>query len=110
MNQTLRKIARSLTSLSFAARLKGQEQTIKLHSLRVEALENRQLFAIAPLAPLGAKSTLLIPAYTSPVRFTADFSDTDSKNELGYFFVDSSDGRITLKQDRDIDSAPALNT
>jgi hypothetical protein len=110
MNQALRKIARSLTSLSFAARLKGKAQTIKRRSLRVEALENRELFAIAPLAPLGAKSTLLIPAYTSPVRFTADFSDTASKNELGYFFVDGPDGRITLKQDPDIDSAPALNT
>ncbi len=110
MSQTLRKIARSLTSFSFVARLKVQEQTIKRHSLRVEVLESRELFAIAPLAPLGAKSTLLIPAYTSPVRFTADFSDTASKNELGYFFVDGPDGRITLKQDRDIDSAPALNT
>lgn len=117
MIQTLQKIARSWISETLVSRLvkmrqrvNGQEQSIQRRSMQVEALENRELFASAPFAPLGAKSTLFIPAYTSPVRFSADFSDTASKNELGYFFVDGPDGRITLKQNADIDSAPALNT
>ncbi|MFN6400384.1 MAG: hypothetical protein ACK449_10850 [Planctomycetota bacterium] len=116
MSQTLRKVTSAIGLLSLSeryqrARLKTRDQgkTTQRRALRVESLESRELFAIAPLAPLGSKSTLLIPAYTSPVRFTADFSDTASKNELGYFFVDGPDGRITLKQDTDIDSAPALS-
>ncbi|MFM8189363.1 MAG: hypothetical protein ACKN85_12865, partial [Pirellula sp.] len=116
MSPTLRKLASSIGLLSLSercqsARFKTRDQgkITKRRALRVESLENRELFAIAPLAPLGSKSTLLIPAYTSPVRFSADFSDTASKNELGYFFVDGPDGRITLKQDADIDSAPALS-
>ncbi|MFM7930675.1 MAG: hypothetical protein ACKO9Q_23455, partial [Pirellula sp.] len=104
MSKTLQKIAQALTLKSPTER-----KTIKRRALRVEALENRELFAVAPLAPLGSKSTLLIPAYTSPVRFTADFSDTASKNELGYFFVDGPDGRLTRRQDADIDSKPLLN-
>jgi cyanophycinase len=104
MSKTLQKIAQALTLKS-----QTERKTIKRRALRVEALENRELFAVAPLAPLGSKSTLLIPAYTSPVRFTADFSDTASKNELGYFFVDGPDGRLTRRQDADIDSKPLLN-
>ncbi len=78
--------------------------------LRVEALESRRLFAIAPFAPLGSKSTLLIPAGTTPVHFFADYSDTSSKNELGYFFVDGPDARITRRIDPDLDSSPALDS
>ncbi len=74
-----------------------------------EQLENRQLFAIAPLAPLGAKSTLLIPTGETPVHFFLDSRSTPNNDELGYFFVDGPDGRITRRVDNDPESPPLLH-
>ncbi|MEK0426304.1 MAG: hypothetical protein RJB11_2395 [Planctomycetota bacterium] len=67
MNQTLRKIASLLSSNALT------ERKSKQRALRVEALENRELFAVAPLAPLGSKSTLL--SY-SPLNVTRIASGT----------------------------------
>lgn len=74
-----------------------------------ERLEIRQLFAIAPLAPLGAKSTLLVPTGETPVHFFLDASSTPSHDELGYFFVDGPDGRITRHVDNDPTAPPLLH-
>ena len=73
-----------------------------------ESLEPRQLFAIAPISHLGNLSTLLIPTGTTPVHFFADYRESPHNNELGYFFVDGPDGRITKRQDSDPFGAPLL--
>ena len=43
----------------------------------------------------GNLSTLLIPIGTTPVHFFADYRESPHNNELGYFFMDGPDGRIT---------------
>ena len=76
---------------------------------RIESLESRQLFAIAPIAHLGDLSTLLIPTGTTPVHFFADYRESPHNDELGYFFVDGPDGRITKHQDSDPFGTPLLS-
>lgn len=57
---------------------------------------------------LGASSAMLIPTGETPVHFFLDAQHTTSANELGYFFVDGPDGRITRREDNDPDGAPIL--
>jgi cyanophycinase-like exopeptidase len=109
MGSIINKLTQAIRRFSRSRRLRPSEKPLGRRFLKLESLESRELFAAAPIAALGSKSTLLIPAYTSPVRFTVDFSDTASKNELGYFYVDGPDGRITRRQDADLNSPPALN-
>lgn len=77
---------------------------------RFESLETRQLFAIAPIAHLGDLSTLLIPTGTTPVHFFADYRESPHNDELGYFFVDGPDGRITKRVDSDPFGTPLLSS
>jgi hypothetical protein len=79
-----------------------------LRRCRVETLESRQMFSIAPIAPLGDLSTMLVPSGTSPVHFFWDYRDSSSNDELGYFFVDGPDGRITKRASGDPEGAPVL--
>ncbi len=76
---------------------------------RFETLENRQLMAIAPIAPLADKSALLIPTGATPVHFFWDYRDSVFDDELGYFFVDGPDGRITKRTGNDPDGDPVLS-
>ena len=46
----------------------------------------------------------------SLANFRLDHLDTTFQNELGYYFVDGPDGRITLREDGDPSAAPILNS
>ncbi len=77
----LRQLVTSAKRLGRSRSSCGKRQR---NSLRVfEQLEARQLFAVAPLAPLGAKSTLLIPTGETPVHFFWDYRSSPSNDELG---------------------------
>ena len=106
----LKNLRRTSLSRRNPAKQDLKKSTVRRRSLRVEALEARQLFAIAPFAPLGNKSTMLVPGFESPVHFTVDTANTTSKNTLGYFYVDGADGRLTQRQSPDIDSPPLLDS
>lgn len=89
--------------------------------MSVETLEVRQTFSVAPLdlepiapAPrtlrsLGDQAVLLVPTGESPVHFFFDSRDSAADDELGYFFVDGPDGRITKRVDDDPDGEPLLS-
>jgi cyanophycinase len=59
---------------------------------------------------LGESSAFLIPTGETPVHFFLDAAHTSSSNELGYYFVDGPDGRITRREDNDPDGAPILGS
>jgi len=68
------------------------------------------MYAIAPFSPLGNQSALLIPTGTTPVHFFGDYRETNWNNELGYFFVDGPDGRITKREGGELDGSPVLSS
>lgn len=96
----------------FIATHRGRKSKPCRHARRCgfEALERRQLMAIAPFAPLGDKAALLIPTGESRVHFFWDYRDSAFNDELGYFFVDGPDGRITQRVDNDPDGDPILDS
>jgi cyanophycinase len=91
--------------------------------MQMELLESRQNFAVASpmvmdpptavapstLRPLAANSVLLVPTGETPVHFFLDGRNTNTADELGYFFVDSPDGRITKRIDNDPLGDPLLD-
>lgn len=109
MNQLLSVFSRWMGEkpVAGASRKKGGRKATR--GCRFESLEQRQLFALAPIARLGDLSTLLIPTGTSPVHFFADYRESPHNDELGYFFVDGPDGRITKRQDSDPFGTPLLS-
>ena len=109
MNQLLSVFSRWMGKkpVAGASRKKGGRKATR--GCRFESLEQRQLFALAPIARLGDLSTLLIPTGTSPVHFFADYRESPHNDELGYFFVDGPDGRITKRQDSDPFGTPLLS-
>ena len=105
-------IERSLSALRSIATRKRAHFARRHRGTRqcgFEPLEMRQLMAIAPIAPLGDKSTLLIPTGQTPVHFFWDYRDSVFNDELGYFFVDGPDGRITKRVGNDPDGDPILS-
>ena len=105
MNQLMTVLSHWMKKKSSAK--KGRRKATR--GCRFESLEQRQLFAIAPIGRLGDLSTLLIPTGTTPVHFFADYRESPHNDELGYFFVDGPDGRITKRQDSDPFGAPLLS-
>ncbi len=60
-----------------------------------------------PAPSLGAKATLLVPT-GGPVHFFLDASNTTHQDELGFFYVDGPDGRITKRVNGDPTGQPLL--
>jgi cyanophycinase len=73
-----------------------------------EVLEYRQLLSVTA-ASTAASGTLLVPSGDMQVHFFADSQNTPYQDELGYFYVDGPDGRITLRQGDDPTGAPLLD-
>jgi hypothetical protein len=75
-----------------------------------EVLEYRQLLSVTA-ASTAAGGTLLVPGseMAMKVHFFADSQNTPYQDELGYFYVDGPDGRITLRQGDDPKGAPLLD-
>ena len=79
----------------------------------LQVLEARQLLSSsmigATAGDLAKPSAMETGQRYSLATFRIDYSDTTSQNELGYYFVDGPDGRITLREDGDPTGAPLLN-
>lgn len=106
----------SWTSFGFVPR-RAQRTARRLQLERLELRANLSSIAgfaeeAAPrsLRGLGDASALLIPTGETPVHFFLDARHTPSENELGYFFVDGPDGRITKRVDDDPDGQPILGS
>lgn len=77
-----------------------------------EVLEQRQLLSISTAgtaAATAASGALLVPSSEMQVHFFADAQKTPYHDELGYFYVDGPDGRITLREGDDPNGAPLLD-
>src|SRR5262249_16441056 len=60
--------------------------------------------------PTGNQDVMLVPSGESPVHFFVDSRNTSFNDELGYFFTDGPDGRITKRVDDDPDGLPLLDS
>jgi cyanophycinase-like exopeptidase len=70
----------------------------------------KRFAASATATPLGEKAALLVPTSWTDVHFFWNFPKaTVNKDEVGFFYVDGPDGRITLRTDGDPDGAPLLD-
>jgi hypothetical protein len=73
-----------------------------------EVLEYRQLLSVSA-AGTAASGTLLVPSSQMQVHFFADSQNTPYHDELGYYYVDGPDGRITLREGDNPTGAPLLD-
>jgi cyanophycinase len=80
----------------------------------LQVLESRQLLSSsmigATAGDLAKPAAMETGQRYSLANFRIDHFDTTSQNELGYYFVDGPDGRITLREDGDPTGAPLLNS
>ncbi|MFM8250642.1 MAG: cyanophycinase [Planctomycetota bacterium] len=113
-----KRVAKQLRGRAVSNRRPGRRR-----AMQMELLESRQNFAVASsmvvdpptavapnsLRPLAANSVLLVPTGETPVHFFLDGRNSNTSDELGYFFVDGPDGRITKRIDNDPLGDPLLD-
>jgi len=104
-------------SLKKTLSLTGQRARRRIRPSSVsslQVLESRQLLSSSMLGAtagdLAKPSAMETGANYRPVHFRVDHVDTTTQNELGYFYVDGPDGRITLREGGDPSAAPILNS
>ena len=113
-NRILRQFGDSMrTALSLDGR-RPRRRVRSAGASSLQVLESRQLLSSsmigATAGDLAKPAAMETGQRYSLANFRIDHFDTTSQNELGYYFVDGPDGRITLREDGDPTGAPLLNS
>jgi cyanophycinase len=122
MREPLKWCISLMKFLSRGKARKKPRRVVERRGLTLECLERREVFSASGLAglpwrltghdgvPVGDKDVMIVPSGESPVHFFLDSRNTRYNDELGYFFTDGPDGRITRRVDDNPDGLPLLDS